>query len=136
MELNDKLIELMDVKDREALGVRTPEERVEKVECQAEGKEHELVMAWVRLHGLKCIHAPTTRRVHDLEPGWPDFTLVYGNRVLLLEMKVSSKLREDQRRVIRELDAQGTEVHLTYSGDETIRHMRAWLWENFRWTPT
>ena len=56
-----------------------------------ESKEHDVVMAWASWNGLYIIHARCRRRVHDLPPGWPDFNLIYGNKIPLVEMKVHTK---------------------------------------------
>ena len=124
----------MDPEQRKLLGVQTQDEAFEKRSKLEEGKEHDIVMAWISRHELKCIHASCKRKVHDLEPGHPDFTLLHGNRFLFVEMKTTTKLKPDQVRVMLEHAKLGTDIHVTYSGDETIRLMAGWLWEHFRWT--
>jgi hypothetical protein len=40
-----------------------------------EAKQHGILCAWLCKNEIPFIHAPTSRRVHDLPPGWPDFTV-------------------------------------------------------------
>jgi hypothetical protein len=135
-DLNAKQLSLIDPKDQALLKVKpVTEEQLEAKCAKLEGKEHDVVMAWASRNGLYIIHASCRRRVHDLPPGWPDFALVYGNRVACVEMKVHTKPRVDQVRTFRELDSQGTDVKITWSADETIRYFSGWLWEHFRWMP-
>jgi hypothetical protein len=60
-----------------------------------------------------------------------------GGRYLFVEMKVAQGyLSEDQKKFHQELRDQHDEVNITWSADETIRLLRGWLWEHFRWMPT
>lgn len=66
----------------------------------AEAKEHGIFSAWLLKHSCPHIHAPTSRKVVDLPPGWPDYTLIRNHQsaspvellfmgeCLLLELKV------------------------------------------------
>jgi hypothetical protein len=42
-----------------------------------EAKQHGILCAWLVKNEIPFIHAPTSRRVHDLPPGWPDFTVFH-----------------------------------------------------------
>lgn len=113
------------------------QEAVDRALGKLEREEHKIVMSWCKRNGLKCIHAGTHRKVHDLEPGWPDFSLIYENQVFLAEMKVGSNtLSEDQKRVMKELALNRTIVTVTGSAAETISKMRLWLKSSFGWEPS
>lgn len=57
-----------------------------------EAKQHGIICNWLLRHKIPFIHAPTSRKVVDLPPGWPDFTIFRQsppiNEVLLIEIKV------------------------------------------------
>jgi hypothetical protein len=58
-----------------------------------EAKQHGILCAWLVKNEIPFIHAPTSRRVHDLPPGWPDFTIFYAPdssecQCLFIEIKV------------------------------------------------
>jgi hypothetical protein len=100
-----------------------------------EPDEHDKVMEWAHYQELLVIHAGTHKAVSDLPPGWPDFTLVYGASVCLVEMKVILRFRMDQLRVIDKLAEQGTPVFISRDSVQTIDHFKAWLLLNFNWRP-
>lgn len=139
-DLSEAQLSLISEADRAKLGISpaAAEEKIiprQKI-SHGERKEHATVMAWIRRNRLKVVHASTIRKVKDLEPGWPDFTLIHGGRSLLVEMKVDGgESSPDQVRIHAEFEAQGDEVYITWSADQTIRLMRGWMWEHFRWVP-
>jgi hypothetical protein len=136
-ELNEKQQGLIDEDDRKRLKIRLLSEKLVQAQAGREGKEHGIVLSWCRRNRIKCIHAPCTRKVKDLEPGFPDFMFYRGRRYLFVEMKVAQGyLSEDQKNFHQELRDQNDEVNITWSADETIRLLRGWLWEHFRWMPT
>lgn len=135
-EMSEKQLGLIDEKDRQRLKIRTLSEKIAKAQAGAERKEHDLVLNWCLRHRIKVVHAPCHRKVHDLEPGFPDFMFYRSGRYLFVEMKVAQGyLSEDQKRFHIELTRQEDEVHLCWSADQTIRLLRGWMWEHFRWEP-
>jgi hypothetical protein len=136
-ELNEHQQGLIDEDDRKRLKIRLLSEKLAKAQAGRERKEHNDVLNWCLLNRIKCIHAPCTRKVKDLEPGFPDFMFYRAGRYLFVEMKVAQGyLSEDQKQFHQELRDQHDEVNITWSADETIRLLRGWLWEHFRWMPT
>jgi VRR-NUC domain len=135
-ELNEKQRGMIDPEDRKRHKIRLLSEKLLKAQAGREKIEHNTVLAWCSLNRLKCVHAPCSRKVKDLEPGFPDFMFYRNGRYLFVEMKVlGGYLSEDQKNFHQELRDQGDEVFITWSADETIRLLRGWLWEHFRWTP-
>lgn len=59
-----------------------------------ESKQHAIFVTWLTKHQIPHIHAPTGRKVHDLPPGWPDFSIFRKTpsstitQCLLIEFKV------------------------------------------------
>lgn len=114
----------------------TAEENIDAKQTADEKADHKRVMSWVARNKLECIHAPTFRRVHDLPPGWPDFTLIFGDRHLFVELKSArGRLSQAQLEMKAKLEAQGATVYVKFSYDSTRRLMIGWLWEVARWTP-
>jgi hypothetical protein len=137
-DLNQKQQSLIDPHDLALLGTRTSAETEETLFAKAdklESKEHGIVMRWAKRNRLRVLHARTSSRVHDLPPGWPDFTLIRGPKVAFAEMKVHTRERPEQEQMRLELESQGADIKVTWSADETIRFFKGWLWEHFRWVP-
>jgi hypothetical protein len=128
----------IDPADRRALGKAgmTTEENIDAKRTKDEKADHNRVMSWVRRNELECIHAPTFRRVHDLPPGWPDFSLIWGDRILFVELKSArGRLSPAQLEMKAKLEAQGATVYVKFSYESTKRLMIGWLWEVARWRP-
>jgi hypothetical protein len=124
--------------DRRPLGKAgmTTEENIDAKLTKDEKADHKLIMSWVARNELECIHAPTFRRVHDLPPGWPDFSLIWGDRILFVELKSArGRLSPAQLEMKAKLEAQGATVYVKFSYESTRRLMIGWLWEHARWTP-
>jgi VRR-NUC domain len=132
--IRNKIVEA----DRRPLGKAgmTTEENIDAKRTKDEKADHKRVMAWVARNELKCIHAPTFRRVHDLPPGWPDFTLIWGDQHLFVELKSArGRLSPAQLEMKAKLEAQGATVYVKFSYESTKRLMIGWLWEVARWRP-
>jgi hypothetical protein len=105
-----------------------PEETLAKASKALERQEHAIVCNWLSLHQIEFIHAWTARRVRDLPPGWPDFTLFYGKGQLLIEMKVQGgRLSKEQIDRHAGLASNGTVVVITGSASNAIALIKAWL---------
>lgn len=126
-DLNARQIALLSPEDRKELGLKTNEEVFAKAAKGFEKAEHDLVLSWSSLHRLEPIHAACHRKVHDLPPGWPDFTFCVMDRVLFVEMKVEGgRLNEDQIRMHAILGLLGCTVHITGSALETMKLVGDW----------
>jgi hypothetical protein len=135
-EFNEKQRALIDPEDRKRLKIRLLSEKLAKARAGTEKIEHDQVIAWCNRNDVMFIHAPCTRKVQDLEPGQPDFMFHRAARHLWVEIKVADGyLSEDQKKYHEKLRAQGDEVNICWSAEETKRLVRGWLWEHFRWTP-
>lgn len=124
--------------DRRPLGKAgmTTKENIDAKRTADEKADHKLVMSWVSRNELECIHAPTFRRVHDLPPGWPDFTFIWGDHHLFVELKsAKGRLSPAQIEMKAKLESQGATVYVKFSYDQVRRLVIGWLWEIARWTP-
>jgi hypothetical protein len=146
-QLSDHLKSLIDPKDRARLGLDTETAAPDPVTLGLSGNEHQnsrlilepaehdLVMKWAKYQGLLVLHAGTHKAVNDLPPGWPDFSLVYGAAVCLVEMKTKTRWRADQVALRAKLEAQSTPVFVTRDATGTIEVFKAWLAAHFGWKP-
>jgi hypothetical protein len=131
----DNIARLIAPEERKKHGITTAQENIDAKETKDEKADHNRVMSWVSRNELLCIHAPTFRRVHDLPPGWPDFTFIWGDRHLFVELKsVRGRLSPAQREVKALLESQGGTVYVKYSYDQVRRLVMGWLHEVGRWT--
>jgi hypothetical protein len=86
-----------------------------------EKAQHITFSNWLSLHNHRFLHAPTYRKVHDLPPGWPDFTLFKSildlNYALFIEFKSpwSGKLSKEQLAFRK-----SAFVHVSYSALDAI----------------
>ncbi len=97
--LPENILRLIDPKDRKPMGKAglTASESQAKGEAVAERLIAKEYTSWLNLHGIKFIRASMNRRVHDLNPGWPDVTCFYGGKVLFVELKtMTGKERPEQ----------------------------------------
>ena len=134
-QLSTRQQDLIDPADRKRLKIKTSEERKAKALRGTEAKEHDALGAWLARNEVECIHAPCSRKVKDLEPGWEDFTVFFQDRYLLVEIKVEGgSLSADQTRVQRRHGAKRMPSHTFYSYSDAKDFIRMWLWENFQWT--
>lgn len=151
-ELSDYQISLIDPVDRLKLGLASepatqPARDQNHVFCGSgasgraihpigsETDQHNEVLKWAKWQELHVLHARTSEAVHDLPPGWPDFTLLYADRALLIEMKVNNRWRECQLQMLAALLRNGTAVLITADAYSTIAAIKEWLASNFGWRP-
>jgi hypothetical protein len=125
-DLNERQRAMIEQSDRSANKLDTLSELMEKAAPGRERKEHATVMAHVRKYKWPVLHADTRRRVHDLPPGWPDFTAIRGKKVLLIEMKVTGgKLSSEQMSCHVELAKWGTYVEISPNASAVIKALEA-----------
>lgn len=87
---------------------------------------HAPFITWLREQRIPYIN-PRSDRESTIAEGHPDFTLLYGNRVLLIEMKEEKgKLSAKQERRIAELEAAGCKVHVVRGAGVAIELATAW----------
>jgi hypothetical protein len=133
--VTDNIARCMSLEDRQEHGVKTLAELSARGIRKSEKKEHSTFVNWCLLNDIPCRRDRMDKRITG-NVGWPDFTLVYGNRVLLLEFKVGgNKLSDDQKQVHAHFERTGTDVMVCYSADEAIRKAKGWLWEHWHWEP-
>ena len=134
--LSVKQQRMLDKKSAAELGLKRPQERAQMASRGAEASEHVQLCGWLTRHGLEAIHAPTRRKVKDLEPGWEDFTIFHRDKYILIEIKVEGGIiSADQRRVHARHRAAGMPSFVAGSYSEAVTMIRAWLGINFGWTP-
>jgi len=134
-QLSTRQQELIDSADRKTLKIKTSEERRAKALRGTEAKEHDALGAWLARNEVEFIHAPCSRKVKDLEPGWEDFTIFFQDRYLLVEIKVEGgSLSADQERVQRRHGAKRMPSYTLYSYQDARDFISMWLAKNFQWT--
>jgi hypothetical protein len=110
----------------------TTEEATRKYLVRLERKEQNTLVGWLSLNGIPFNRDRMDKRRRGT-PGWPDFTIVWGGRVLLGEMKVQgNKLSDDQQKCHDSLLRSGTEVQVWSSAEVAIRSIKNWRWSHFR----
>jgi hypothetical protein len=136
-ELSTKQQGLIDPRDRVKLKLKTPQERAAKALRGLESIEHRQLLGWLNRNALEVIHAPCSRAVKDLEPGWEDFTLFYRDKYLLIEIKVEGgRLSEDQERMHTRHRAKGMPVFTAGGYRDAKAIISWWLEANFKWSPS
>jgi len=127
---------LIDPEARKELGIQTPKERAEKALRGVEALEHTQLCGWLCRNEIEYIHAPCSRRVKDLEPGWEDYTIFYRHLYLLIEIKVSGGvLSPVQEKVHFRHTRKGMPVHVCGGYQDAKFLITKWLMINFRWRP-
>ena len=143
LQLNDRLLRLMSPEDRALYGqVRgdkraglTAEESVRHGARRDEKRQHHILMNWLLRNQVPYDRSRMDRRVTS-QIGWPDFKIIYGNQILLIEMKEPGcELSTEQKKTSEFLEQTGTDYHVSYSADEAIRLVSGWLRANWRWQP-
>lgn len=87
---------------------------------------HAPFIKWLREQGIPYVN-PRSDQKSGIAEGHPDFTLLYGNRVLLIEMKEEKgALSTKQVKRIAELEAVGCKVHVVRSAGVAIELAAAW----------
>lgn len=123
------LSRIADPQERKRMGVAglTRDEAIDKSTFQAEKAEHAIVLNWCLLNGIECIHAPMHKK-SDLPEGWPDLTFLYGDRFLLVEIKINGrKFNEAQKVCHARLANKGIKVLTLDSAQATIVAVKEWL---------
>jgi hypothetical protein len=133
--LNSRQQSLIDPESRAELGIQTPQERALKALRGAEALEHTQLCGWLRRNGLEAIHAPCSRRVRDLEPGWPDFTIFYRDRYIMIEIKVEGgSLSVVQEAMHQRLTRARAPLYVCGGYQDARNLVSKWLAVNFGWT--
>jgi len=131
-ELSTRQQGLIDPADRAKLKIKTSAERTAQALRGTEAKEHERLMGWLSRNEIEFIHASCRRKVKDLEPGWEDFTVLFRDRYLLVEIKVEGgSLSADQERVQRRHGARRMPSYTLYSYEDAKDFISMWLSKNF-----
>jgi hypothetical protein len=144
-DLNDKQKTLIDPADRVALGLdaaqtlavegsepNSYERRLAKAVRRSEKAEQNRLCDWLRRNQISFDQDRMDKR-RTGTTGWPDFTIVHQNKVLLGELKVNGRRPSPaQQKRFAELLYGGTEVRLWHSFDEARREIMGWFWSEFR----
>lgn len=116
---------LMDPKDRKALGVQTIPELAEAHANKLEKDLRSDVLAYLSRHSYLVGTAATNRR-STYTVGWPDLTVIAPcGYVVFLELKASwGRLSEEQKRIIQTLKDNGHTVLVISSYPQFIEEMK------------
>jgi hypothetical protein len=121
--LPDRLLRLMDPKDRVELGKggRTAAETLARAEVRSEKILQEQICSLLRRREIVYIR-PAMFRKSQLPPGWPDFSFCYRSIAVGLECK--SEIGQPtgaQLQMHAHMTANGWEVHVVRSLAEVIQ---------------
>jgi hypothetical protein len=154
-DLNDQQKALIDPADRVALGLDAApagrplvetlaaqselnsyeiywQRRLTKAVRRSEKAEQNRLCDWLRRNQISFDQDRMDKR-RTGTTGWPDFTIVHQNKVLLGELKSGGRQPSPaQQKRFGELLHGGTEVRLWYSFDEARREIMGWFWSEFR----
>jgi hypothetical protein len=112
---------LIDPRDRQALGIKTPEERILKANLELERDLHSHFAGWLRRNGFyPFYHADPVRR-STIAVGLPDFGVFRDSRIVFIEFKVGkNKLSAEQEEVMTGMSTAGNVVLVCYSYQEAV----------------
>lgn len=113
--------------ERKRLGVVTQEESNNAIYLKVERKMHHQFASWLRIHErgpIPFIHAAPNKK-STIRKGWPDFTVLYGNKVCCIEFKTDDGVQsKDQVECCADLNRVGTPCYLCRSVDVAIEITR------------
>ena len=98
--INQRLVELMDPKDREELGQKTIAESLEEHEARSEKELHGLISALLRRNGILYVHAAMFKK-SELPIGYPDFSFVCHGVPMAWELKVRNYWLSKEQEEVR-----------------------------------
>jgi VRR-NUC domain-containing protein len=129
MILPPNILNIMAAEDRKPLGKAglLPTECAHKQDHRAEVAMHNQYKGFLARNGLhEYLYASPNKRVRDLPPGWPDFSVPGPcGKTLYIEFKTESgTLSPDQKRVIAALRQNGHRVYVAWSYEEAVEITR------------
>ena len=117
-EITPKLAAMMSDRDRKALGVLTPDQRVAKVEGMAEKELQGLCEQELSRRGIVYLHLSFRARE---KIGWPDLTFVIAGRPYAIELKTATgRLAFDQAAMLNRMEGNGWHTHVCRSFERFV----------------
>lgn len=132
MELTDRLLKLMEPKDRKLLGKagRTSDEIQAENEAKSEKELHEQFYAFLSRNGFGptlIIHAAMYKK-SQLPIGWPDFSILHKGSIMFLEFKVAKNTTSPAQDImIRALRDSGFTVFVLYTLEAAQRETKTFF---------
>lgn len=119
---------LIDPKDRQALGIKTPEERMIKAGLELERDLHSQFSGWLHRNGFDDFyHADPSRRA-TIAAGLPDFGIFRDSRILFIEFKIGkNSLNPEQEGAFTRMSAAGNVVLICHSYPEAVKAVSAFF---------
>jgi hypothetical protein len=127
--LPTRILELMSPVDKKALGRAgwTADESLAKSEARSERAEQRTFRSWLSLNDIAFISARPDKK-STIGIGLPDFCVLFPNQpAIFIEMKVTAKLSDDQRRVIAWLEEKGFKVTIARSAAQAISYVKSFI---------
>jgi hypothetical protein len=124
--LSENILKWMSPEDRKKAGQYTAREAQEKWARETERQMHVDVRRECLRQRIYVIEAPMHKK-SALPKGHPDLTLLKNGHNMLLELKVTTKLSNDQFERIAELEQCGNPTVVAESLVDAINAIHAWL---------
>jgi IS5 family transposase len=124
--LSENILRCMDPETRKKMGQLTAREAQEKWARETERQMHVDVRRECLRQRIYVIEAPMHKR-SNLPKGHPDLTLLKDGHNMLLELKVTTKLSNDQIDCIAELEKCGNPTVVADTLADAINAIHAWL---------
>jgi hypothetical protein len=102
----------------------TAQEIMELACKKREKSMHEVFSQWLNLNGIRYRHDRMDKKTTG-QVGWPDFTIVYGGKALLIEFKMPGNgLSPEQKECVDDLLNTGTAVVVCSTASDAIEFTR------------
>jgi hypothetical protein len=124
--LSENILKCMDPETRKKMGQLTSREAQEKFCRDTERQMHVDVRRECLRQRIYVIEAPMHKK-SALPKGHPDLTLLKNGHNMLLELKVATRLSNDQIDRIAELETCGNPTVVADTLVDAIRAIHAWL---------
>lgn len=126
-QLPDKVLGMIDKKDRPGKAGATREEALEIGSLKLERHMHQEFASWMDLNEIFYYHGRTDKK-SCIRIGLPDFVCFKGSKFCVVEMKLpGGNLRPEQAKVIASMVQQGVPVLIAYSTQDAIEYCRRML---------
>jgi hypothetical protein len=113
---------LMAPEDRQALGIRTPEERMIKAESELERDLHHQFSGWLRRNGFSDFYHADPARRSTIQTGLPDFGIFRDSRIVFIEIKVGKNTLSDEQEVVfQRMGQQGNIILVCHSYEQCVK---------------
>ncbi len=115
----------IDAADRQALGLKTKAQRIEKIERTSERELQDQIAGLLRVKGIAFAQQRMDRK-SNVAKGWPDFVFAHYARPIAFEVKTGrNQQTEEQYQTQNTMELNGWSYHVIRELDQVLTILKA-----------